>query len=153
MISNILNSGSSEPVLRGHLSYAPISASVTVSADKTKISWGALSSYIPGIDSIGLITISNISFQTNRLDTSKKYLLEANIFWFPGRNHWYDETRMLYYDGYCWTVTHWEGSGQLLDSEFSISATSGFYTKGEAAFEARASYYTPRAWYYSKTEV
>ena len=79
--------------------------------------------------------------------------LEANIFWFPGRNHWYDETRMLYYDGYCWTVTHWEGSGQLLDSEFSISATSGFYTKGEAALEARASYYTPCAWYYSKTEV
>ena len=152
MISNILNSGSSEPVLRGHLSYAPISASVTVSADKTKISWGALSSYIPGIDSIGLITISNISFQTNRLDTSKKYLLEANIFWFPSRNHWYDETYVLYYNRYCWTVTSWGGSGQLLDSEFSISATSGFYTKGEAALEARASY-TPRAWYYSKTEV
>ena len=153
MISNILNSGSSEPVLRGHLSYAPISASVTVSADKTKISWGALSSYIPDIDSIGLITISNISFQTNYLDTSKKYLLAANIFWFPSRNHWYDETYVLYYNRYCWTVTSWGGSGQLLDSEFSISATSGFYTKGGAVLEARASYYTPRAWYYSKTEV
>ena len=153
MISNILNSGSSEPVLRGHLSYAPISASVTVSADKTKISWGALSSYIPDIDSIGLITISNISFQTNYLDTSKKYLLAANIFWFPSRNHWYDETYVLYYNRYCWTVTSWGGSGTLLDSEFSISATSGFYTKGGAVLEARASYYTPRAWYYSKTEV
>lgn len=153
MISNILNSSSSGMILRGHLSYAPISASVTVSADKTKISWGALHSNIPDIDAIGMITISNISFQTSYLDTSKKYLLEAKIFWFPSRNHWYDETSMLYYNGSFWTVSHWGGSGQLLDSNFSISATSGFYTKGVAALEAAASRYTPRAWYYSKTEV